>query len=390
MYRISELAAQLGLSRTALLYYEKLGLLKGTRSSNGYRLYSERDLQRMRLIQQLQSAGLSLKECKACLDARIERQVLLNRLGQLDAEIVQKQRARDMLAALVGEEGLKGWHESLDRMAPDAHMEWLLSQGFNEKEAIRLKWLSKDMNEHDRYMADFATVFEQLDRWAPGSEAETLKALTQILFSPESILEVGCGNGVATVVLAEHTAANIVAVDNDEAALSRLMEKLVDRGLGHRVTPLCASMTDLPFAPGKFDVVWAEGSAYIMGVDKALRQWRKLLRDNGVLAFSDMVWKVEDPRTAVKAFWEREYPDMTTEAARIAQAEAAGYELLDSFPLGEEAWKAYCLPLKERVEALECEMGDSRALRDIKAELAVCIPDHVEFGYQFLLLSKRG
>ena len=39
LYRISELANQVGLSRTALLYCEKQGLLRGQRLSNGYRVY---------------------------------------------------------------------------------------------------------------------------------------------------------------------------------------------------------------------------------------------------------------------------------------------------------------------------------------------------------------
>ena len=58
MYRISELAESVGLSRATLLYYEKLGLLKGKRQANGYRVYSDADRQRLRLMQQLQAGGL--------------------------------------------------------------------------------------------------------------------------------------------------------------------------------------------------------------------------------------------------------------------------------------------------------------------------------------------
>ncbi|MAW86641.1 MAG: hypothetical protein CMJ42_08950 [Phyllobacteriaceae bacterium] len=59
MYRISQLAESVGLSRATLLYYEKLGLLKGKRQANGYRLYTEADRQRLQLLQQLQAGGLS-------------------------------------------------------------------------------------------------------------------------------------------------------------------------------------------------------------------------------------------------------------------------------------------------------------------------------------------
>ena len=126
MYRISELAELVGLSRSTLLYYGKLGLIEAQRQSNGYRLYSEKDLQRVRLLQQLQAGGLTLKECQACLDAKIERSLLENRLKQLDEELLQKQRSRDLLAAMLGESGLEEWHESMDKLAPDAHLDWLI------------------------------------------------------------------------------------------------------------------------------------------------------------------------------------------------------------------------------------------------------------------------
>lgn len=35
----------------------------------------------------------------------------------------------------------------------------------DEKQAFYFKWLSKDMNEHDQYMADFMQVYQPLDRW---------------------------------------------------------------------------------------------------------------------------------------------------------------------------------------------------------------------------------
>ena len=128
MYRISELADLVGLSRSTLLYYGKLGLIEAQRTSNGYRSYSERDLQRVKLLQQLQAGGLTLKECQACLDAKVDRSLLQNRLEQLDEEIAQKQRSRDLLSALLGESGLQDWHESMDKVAPDAHLDLLLQR----------------------------------------------------------------------------------------------------------------------------------------------------------------------------------------------------------------------------------------------------------------------
>jgi SAM-dependent methyltransferase len=177
-------------------------------------------------------------------------------------------------------------------------------------------------------------------------------------------------------------------VDNDEPALARLSERLTDAGLVNRVTTQCASMTDLPFEAASFDVIWAEGSAYIMGVTKAMEQWRRLLKNNGVLVISDLVWHTTSPSTDVQAFWQKEYPDMSTTAVRIEQAEVAGYQVLDSFALSEEAWQAYYVPLQERIETLKPDMADCAALLDIEKELDIYYQNRNEFGYQIFVLKN--
>ncbi|OZS43716.1 MerR family transcriptional regulator [Photobacterium sanguinicancri] len=389
MYRISELAEQVGLSRTALLYYEKQQLIKGHRLDNGYRVYSDKDLQRIRLIQQLQSGGLTLKECKACLEAKVDRQLLKNRLQELDREIARKQQSRQLLAALLGEGDLKAWHENIDKVAPDAHLDWLIKQGFTEKEALRLKWLSKDMNEHDTYMADFMKVFETLERWGPGNDSETLQALSILPDQPKNILEIGCGKGLATTVLANNTDASITVVDNEDSALEKLSERFKAMDLVSRLTTVSASMTELPFAPASFDLIWAEGSAYIMGTTNALSQWKPLLIDDGFMMLSDLVWLTDTPNEEAINFWQKEYPDMQPIATRLAQINTAGFDVIEHFTLSKKAWQNYYEPLKARVEALRDEMPDSVALEDISKENNIYTNYLGQFGYQMFILRKR-
>lgn len=369
MHLISEVAKQVGLSRTTLLYYEKIGLIKGQRLANGYRYYRDYDVQRLKLLQRLQAGGLSLKECQACLEAKLERATLSERLAQLDQEIAQKQAARDLLAGLLGERSLRAWHESLNQTAPDAHLDWLLQQGFNEKDALRLKWLSKDMNEHDQYMQDFMQVFEPLERWGPGGEEETLRALNALPFSPRNILEIGSGKGLSTKALAEHSDAQITAMDNEPLAIEALQAKLEQLGFDSRVMPVCASMTALPFAQQSFDLLWAEGCVYIMGLQKALEQWKPQLKKDGILVVSDLVWLSDTPQQDYVDFWKGEYPDMQPLATRLAQFEQQGYEVLDHFSISQQAWKNYWQPLEARISELSLELEGAQALTDITREV---------------------
>lgn len=388
MYQISALAKKVGLSRSTLLYYEKLGLITGSRLANGYRVYSERDIQRLRLVQRFQAGGLTLQECKSCLDSKVERSMLVERLRLLDLEIKQKQKARNLLGALLGGEGTKEWHESIDKIAPDAHIEFLTTQGFTSKEAIRLKWLSKNMNTHEQYMADFFQIFETLERWGPGSDAEAKKALSKIPFSPEKILEIGCGKGLTTRFLAKNTSAKVTAIDNEQAALDILSEQLDVNNLSSQITVANADMANLPFKKGNYDVIWAEGCAYIMGVENALKEWKKHLKNNGVLVISDLIWTVDTPAKEVFAFWNKSYPDMTTKEKRIELAVSQGYQVLDSFSIHDNAWQAFYNPLQAQIKTLKATMPNSQAILDNETEIAIYNQYKAAFTYQFFILQK--
>jgi DNA-binding transcriptional MerR regulator/trans-aconitate methyltransferase len=389
VYRISELASLVGLSRTALLYYEKLNLIAGKRLENGYRVYSDRDVQQIRLIQQLQAGGLTLAECKSCLESRLDKAVLRLRYDQLESEIKQKEQALSLLSSLLGDKSSKPWHETLSEIAPDAHIDWLKVQGLDEKQALRVKWLSKDMNEHDKYMQDFMTVFEPLESWGPNSAEDTSKAFTLLNRNPNNLLEIGCGKGNSTIAIAKLCNADIIATDNETMALGKLEEKLELHCLKNRVTTQCVSMTELNFGDKQFDVIWSEASAYIMGIENALAKWKSLLKDCGALVFSDLVWLTDKPSKASVEHWKSDYPDIQNVDTRIAQIKKAGYILEHTFTVSEQAWKDYYEPLQQRLNDVASTLGNSPALHDIQNEVNLYKRHLGEFGYQFFIVSKR-
>ena len=237
-------------------------------------------------------------------------------------------------------------------------------------------------------MADFMTVFQSLDRWGPSSDADTLKALATLPTIPTKIIDIGCGKGFSTRLLAKHTQAEIVAVDNEQSALDELGERLTEQGVDTRVTLSCASMTDLPFTPESFDCIWSEAAAYIMGVEAALAQWRKLLTDSGFMVISDLVWLTDNPSQEAVAFWEGEYPDMQTIERRLNQMRQAGFEVIDHFTLREQAWHDYYQPLKARVAEVKASMPTSNAIADIEREIAMYEGYLGEFGYHMFVLRK--
>ncbi len=294
-----------------------------------------------------------------------------------------------MLLALLGERPQRELHHSLSQSAPSAYLNWLSTQGYSEKEAFRLKWLSKDMNEHESYMKDFMTVFATLERWGPGSHKDSLKAIS--LMSPQTmtdILDIGCGAGTSTLLLADNSTAHITAVDNEPIAIEQLNKKIQNAQLHERISPVCASMTELPFQAKSFDAIWAEGCVYIMGMENALKQWKPLLKDNGVLMVSDLVWLTDSPNEETKQYWLADYPDIQSIPKRLALFKKHGYDVIEHFSLGVDAWQNYWQPLQDRVEELQAAMPSSQALLDINKEISIYQRFATkDFTYQYFILK---
>lgn len=149
-------------------------------------------------------------------------------------------------------------------------------------------------------------------------------------------------------------------------------------------------MENIDIAEGSIDLIWAEGSIYVVGIERALTIWRPWLRPGGCVAFSDFVWWTNDRSNEASEFWASEYPDMATEVAIRSNAEAVGYRLVSSFRLPKEAHDAYYLPLEARVaELADCDdAGTLKVLESIRTEIDVIRRFSDEAGYSFFVLQR--
>ncbi len=151
---VTHLARACGLSRSTVLYYETVGLMKPARRSTGnYRIYSEKELQRLRQICVYRGAGLKPGDIRTILEGASDGAtgVLKRRLAELSGEI---DRLRDhqraiarllkdteqlrrfamvtkekwvevMRAAGFTDDDMHRWHAQFEKSAPEEHQEFL-------------------------------------------------------------------------------------------------------------------------------------------------------------------------------------------------------------------------------------------------------------------------
>jgi len=246
-----------------------------------------------------------------------------------------------------------------------------------------------------RFMQMFFEVFETLPRQGPGNRASAAKALALCRDLPPSpaILDLGCGVGRQTLHLAELTSGTIVAVDSHAPSIERLRGTVVKHGLSRRVSPVVGDLSNLEQPPGSFDLVWSEGALYNIGIESALRVCHGLLRPGGYLAFTDAVWRKENPPPEVKAIFEDDYPTMGRVQDVLAAIERRGFSLIDHFTLPDEAWwDDFYTPMQHRIEELRSRYADddeALAALDQLAQEPEMHQRHSEYyAYEFFVARR--
>lgn len=94
---IAQLEEALGLPRASIRFYEKEGLLSPERLANGYRDYSEEDLETLRRIKLLRALGLPLEDIKALQAGLLD---LPAALRTQEARLRREQRQREAALSL--------------------------------------------------------------------------------------------------------------------------------------------------------------------------------------------------------------------------------------------------------------------------------------------------
>lgn len=87
-YVISVAARKLGIHSYTLRYYERIGIIEPSRSSGNIRLYSERDIERLRRVQNLmEDLGVNLAGVEVILNMTERMEYLQKRVTELEREV---------------------------------------------------------------------------------------------------------------------------------------------------------------------------------------------------------------------------------------------------------------------------------------------------------------
>ena len=187
------------------------------------------------------------------------------------------------------------------------------------------------------------------------------------------ILDIGCGTGVPTMELARLSNGRIIGLDIRQPDLDALHRKIEAADLSDRVKTVNCSLFEMDFPDESFDIVWAEGSLFVIGFEQGLKAWRRLLKPWGFLVVHD------------------EIGDLKTKLNLITKS---GYELIEYFVVSEdEWWRDYYEPLEKRIKELRVNVkyrDDLESLKVLdKEQQEVDMFKRAPRGSAFFVMQKR-
>ena len=243
-------------------------------------------------------------------------------------------------------------------------------------------------NQADRITAPI-DLHRGLDRQGPGDADESRKILCNLSSLPPKprIADLGCGNGAGALLLAKHYQCTVRAVDASSVFIEELTVRAKQAGLESLIIPIHGDMGKLDWPVASVDLLWSEGAAYNLGFEQALRLWRPLLANNGIVVVSELSWFTDKVPEPAIAYWQKVYPMMGTEAENISRANRAGFSVLSTHRLPSSAWwMNYYNPLRDRMKQIEITPAIQSVIRETEEEMAVFEKFSNFYGYTFYVL----
>lgn len=123
---IKEVEERTGLSRSNIRFYEKEKLIEPSRNeSNGYRDYSENDVENIKKIAYLRTLGISIEDIRSIISEKVTLQEMLEKQKEvLKNQITDLNKAKLMCEKMLDEESISYEKLQVEQYVTDLHDYW--------------------------------------------------------------------------------------------------------------------------------------------------------------------------------------------------------------------------------------------------------------------------
>ena len=123
---IKDVEERTGLSRSSIRFYEKEKLIEPSRNErNGYRDYSENDVENIKKIAYLRTLGISIEDIRSIISEKVTlREMLVKQNKVLKSQITDLNKAKFMCEKMLDEESISYEKLQVEQYVTDLHDYW--------------------------------------------------------------------------------------------------------------------------------------------------------------------------------------------------------------------------------------------------------------------------
>ena len=127
----------------------------------------------------------------------------------------------------------------------------------------------------------------------PGGFDATRKLLGSCHIDKSSkILDIGCGKGTTSILLAQKYGCTVVGLDLDEDLLSQATKLVKRRGLEQKVSFRVGDALNMPFPDNEFDRAFGQAVLILVGdKKKAIQEALRVTKPGGCVGWLELSWK---------------------------------------------------------------------------------------------------
>ena len=186
------------------------------------------------------------------------------------------------------------------------------------------------------------------------------------------ILDVGCGTGVPTIELAKISNGNIIGIDIDVTSIDLLKRKIKELKLSNQVKIIKDSILNMDFPKESFDIIWSEGSVFVIGFENSIKRWYRFLKPDGFLVIHD---------------------ENNDKNKKLGLIKKYGYSLVGQFEITDKLWwLEYYTPLELLIQKFRHNYpNDSELNNELnkdQIEIDKCKTNSIVFSSFFVIMKK--
>ena len=206
------------------------------------------------------------------------------------------------------------------------------------------------------------------------------------------VLDMGCGYGETTAMLAAEFRCKVTAVDNGPENIVIAKKLAAERHVSHLVTFVTDDILTCDFTQSKFDLLLAEGGIFsFIGRNEGLCLAGSWLPQNGWLAFSDLVLLSDRAPVEVKTVFEDDKYHYESESSYRALVAAAGFDIQFMGLVPPSGWDNYYGHMARRLEDSKGVFADRQVKLAFHREIDVFyrLEGSKHVGYLFCMARMR-